>query len=371
MLRYAPASMFRYVRSIFATSGLADGRQAVPVASAADGLRIALQVVGKGLPVALPAYTCDRVVAAALAAGCSPRFYDVDPSNGEPALEEIERLARHGAHTVVLTHLHGVLPRCRELIDQCRSRGMSVVEDRALVFLAGEIETTAADFAVYSFGRGKPLPLGGGGLLVGRDAGLTGAAIEAALAVPGVASGLHTLALGVLRDGVGALRISRWMRKPVDTEPVNDKLESLSPLSAARLTPVAAKCLASGVSCEWTEELASAMRSTLTTYRTAFAATMGDVEALGNRAPAGYIVPALAVRTTNRDDALNALRASRIDCPEYWRYCIGEAFSGKPYPGSRTLANSLLFLPLHGHVESRHAGLATSLLANHRPKAFT
>src|SRR5262249_25032385 len=111
--------------------------------------------------VVVPAYTCWSVPASIVRAGLKVRLIDVDPhtlDRAETALRDVEwrRVA-----AVVAGHL---LDRTCDVDGICRLVRQSdpdvrIVEDAAQAWPAASVP--CADAVLLSFGRGKPLPLGG------------------------------------------------------------------------------------------------------------------------------------------------------------------------------------------------------------------
>lgn len=140
------------------------------VDSGTTALALALRAVARKAAqpspaVLLPGYTCPDVVSAALWAGLRPVLVDTRP--GTPWLDE-ERLAAclsRGVVAIVAPHFLGIrhpLGRIREL---CRVRGITLVEDSAQLGPTSAVFIPEAPLVVLSFGRGKPVPAGGGLLL--------------------------------------------------------------------------------------------------------------------------------------------------------------------------------------------------------------
>ncbi len=132
--------------------------------------------------ILLPGYTCYSVAAAAVKAGCKVVLYDLVPSTFQPDFADVKYKITSRTLAVVGQHLLGVRADINRLASIAHDHGLCCVEDAAqhlgwwpMGRFAGG--TKSADFSVFSFGRGKPLPLGGGGALIvgggGKFAGLT------------------------------------------------------------------------------------------------------------------------------------------------------------------------------------------------------
>lgn len=156
------------------------GRAAIVVALKALGL-------SPGASVGVPLYCCPVVFKAIKAAGCVPRFIDVEP---ETYCLSVADLAAKKAEVeaVLLVHMFGNLcdmPALREAAP-----GKPFIEDCAQA-LGSELNTHMAgsfsEIAVFSFRSGKYLSVGEGAALYCGDNDLDRRISEiiAALAIPG------------------------------------------------------------------------------------------------------------------------------------------------------------------------------------------
>jgi perosamine synthetase len=158
-------------------------------------------IAGGNAPVALPAYACPDVAAAAVAAGARVALYDLDPDTIGPCLASLDAALNAGARVVVVAPLWGLLPEWDEIHARVAAHGGVVIEDAAQgigstwrVDPAG----THAALSVLSFGRGKGWTGGSGGAVLAR-----GGAVHAVPA-PTSPKAAHALA-GIAR--VAAQRI--------------------------------------------------------------------------------------------------------------------------------------------------------------------
>ncbi|MEN8258769.1 MAG: aminotransferase class V-fold PLP-dependent enzyme [Thermodesulfobacteriota bacterium] len=122
--------------------------------------------------ILLPGYTCYSVAAAAVKAGCKVALYDLDPSSFQPDFADVKEKITARTLAVVGQHLLGVEADINRLVAIAHDHGLCCIEDAAQhlgsVTGASTVSQRNADFSVFSFGRGKPLPLGGGGALIAR-----------------------------------------------------------------------------------------------------------------------------------------------------------------------------------------------------------
>ena len=125
--------------------------------------------------VLIPGYTCYSVAASVVRAGLKIRVYDIDPETFHPDLDSAKSGANEKTLAIVVQHLFGIPSPVDGLKDLAKGVGAYVIEDAAQA-LGGSLEGcklgTLGDFGFYSFGRGKPLPLGCGGTLIGKDKGV-------------------------------------------------------------------------------------------------------------------------------------------------------------------------------------------------------
>ncbi len=122
--------------------------------------------------ILLPGYTCYSLASSAVRAGLNIRVYDLDPRTLQPDMKSLARNISSRTLLVIHQHLFGVPVPIDETMGLAQGHGIPVVEDATQALggtLKGKALGTLGDFGLFSFGRGKPLPLGGGGALIGKD----------------------------------------------------------------------------------------------------------------------------------------------------------------------------------------------------------
>jgi dTDP-4-amino-4,6-dideoxygalactose transaminase len=122
--------------------------------------------------VLIPGYTCYSVAAAVAKADLKIAVYDLDPKTIHADLDSIKKAISEKTLAVVTQHLFGMLTPIDELKGIAHKSGVYLIEDAAQAFGkvdGGKLPGTMGDFGIFSFGRGKPLPIGGGGALVSHD----------------------------------------------------------------------------------------------------------------------------------------------------------------------------------------------------------
>jgi dTDP-4-amino-4,6-dideoxygalactose transaminase len=135
-------------------------------------LAAAEQLLGETRTVALPAFSCFDVAAAAARFGRPVRFYDVDPATLGPVPESLAAAVRAGVGTVVIAPLFGV-PVDWDRLDPLL-RNVIVVEDGAQGHggrWRGVRIGAHGRLGVLSFARGKGWTGGAGGALLVREVG--------------------------------------------------------------------------------------------------------------------------------------------------------------------------------------------------------
>lgn len=170
---------------------LADRFGAAAVAltdSGTSALVLAMRLTaGAGGTVALPAYGCIDLTAAAVFAGVRVRLYDVDPATLSPDLESVARTVARGVDAVVVAHFYGYPADVAGVTRIAAEAGVSVIEDAAQGAggtLEGARLGALAPLSILSFGRGKGITGGRGGALLLRDAALSERAAALRLGEP-------------------------------------------------------------------------------------------------------------------------------------------------------------------------------------------
>lgn len=116
--------------------------------------------------VILPGYGCPALVAAVLQSGGQPVLVDLEPSSPHVSLRELEQLISPSTAAVVAVNFLGIPERLEALAAIAHRNGALLIEDSAQAFPPSGLEQSAADFAILSFGRGKPVSLLGGGAVL-------------------------------------------------------------------------------------------------------------------------------------------------------------------------------------------------------------
>ena len=127
---------------------------------------------GRRDEVLIPGYTCYSVAASVAKAELKIKVYDIDPKTLQPDFNSLRKSTSEKTLAIIFQHLFGIPTFVDEFKKIAKKTGASLIEDAAQAFggnIAGQGLGTIGDFGFYSFGRGKPLPLGSGGALIGKN----------------------------------------------------------------------------------------------------------------------------------------------------------------------------------------------------------
>lgn len=117
--------------------------------------------------VLLPAYACPELVSAVLRAGLEPRLVDLAPERPWLDLAALRSALDDSVLAVIAVDLFGIEERYAALREAI-GRDIALVQDSAQAFRRDV--HPAADCAILSFGRGKPVSVLEGGAVLARAA---------------------------------------------------------------------------------------------------------------------------------------------------------------------------------------------------------
>ncbi|MEO7042733.1 MAG: DegT/DnrJ/EryC1/StrS family aminotransferase [Gemmatimonadaceae bacterium] len=154
-------------------AGMFDARAVLLTDSGTSALVLALRAFAKPLtPVAMPAYACLDLIAAAQRARVRVRFFDVDPQTLSPDMDSLRRVLAQGVSAIVVAHLYGFPADMVAVMKAAADAGVPVIEDaaqHASATVAHRPTGSFGDVSVLSFGRGKGTTSGRGGALLVRN----------------------------------------------------------------------------------------------------------------------------------------------------------------------------------------------------------
>lgn len=144
---------------------------AVAVSSGTAALEISLRTLGvTGRDVIVPANTFFATAEAALRAGATPVFADVDAQTFAISPDTLQAALTPATAAVVLVHIGGLIsPHVAELAKICADRGIALVEDAAHAHGASYDGQFAGSFGVaagFSFFPTKVVTCGEGGMIL-------------------------------------------------------------------------------------------------------------------------------------------------------------------------------------------------------------
>ena len=146
---------------------------AVAVGSGTSALELSLRAVGlgeSGAEVLVPALTSPFTAQAVLAAGCRPRFADVDAETLLLDIGDAKTRIRKRTAALLPVHLYGQAAPMAELAKVARRRGLLLLQDACQAHGAeagGRPLTSFSPAVAYSFYPTKNLPcLGDGGAVL-------------------------------------------------------------------------------------------------------------------------------------------------------------------------------------------------------------
>ena len=119
--------------------------------------------------VIIPGYCCPDLVSACVFAGVEPVAVDINIDDPSYDIEQLRTHLDERVVAVIAVNFLGIAERLAELRQLISALGLRtrIVEDNAQWFPARQEDAVFnTDYVVFSFGRGKPLSLLGGGLLL-------------------------------------------------------------------------------------------------------------------------------------------------------------------------------------------------------------
>lgn len=154
-------------------SDLHEGRPSLLVPSATYGIQGALKAVGVkgGDAVGCPCYDWPSSYAAIKSVGAKPIILAVEPKTLTLSPKNIAYCDEFNIVAVIATHIHGIpadIPAIRRVVGD----DVPIIEDCSQALgssLDGKPVGTMGDIAVFSFGPGKNVTAGEGGMVVCRD----------------------------------------------------------------------------------------------------------------------------------------------------------------------------------------------------------
>jgi dTDP-4-amino-4,6-dideoxygalactose transaminase len=151
----------------------ATGRRYVHLCgSGTSAILFALRALKCKGEVLMPALLCVNPGSAAVYVGCRPAFCDVERDTYNLSLESLEASITSKTECIIAVHEHGEPCDIEEIEDISQRHKFPLIEDSAKS-LGVEIGSRSVggfgDVSIFSFGRGKPIEIEGGGGAVATD----------------------------------------------------------------------------------------------------------------------------------------------------------------------------------------------------------
>jgi dTDP-4-amino-4,6-dideoxygalactose transaminase len=143
-------------------------------AALAAAIIAAMQVKSiESAEVILPAYGCPDLISAAEFAGARPVLVDIEAGRPWLDLSQLASAITDNTVAIVAVNLFGISERWTQLRELAEKNDVVLIEDSAQYFPGGEEQQDwQGDLVVFSFGRGKPVSLLGGGAVLASTAAL-------------------------------------------------------------------------------------------------------------------------------------------------------------------------------------------------------
>lgn len=130
--------------------------------------------IKKGTYIIVPITICKSVVDVILEYGCFPLFVDVD-QDFCLNINEVVNKNTDNISTVIYVHAYGILKDVRALVKYCNDCSICLIEDSAQYICNSNryMNCPQGDFVIYSFGKGKPVDIGGLGFIASNIVEIT------------------------------------------------------------------------------------------------------------------------------------------------------------------------------------------------------
>ena len=147
-------------------------RHALPISRAATGLYLLARVLGlSGKKILTPATICNSPINALALADCQPVFADASLGDFNPTPETLRQALVPGCAAILAADVFGHVTGRLKLYQFAQENGLVVLDDLAQSIL-GHVRQgfpPGLQYAVLSFGQGKPLSATLGGAILATD----------------------------------------------------------------------------------------------------------------------------------------------------------------------------------------------------------
>ena len=337
--------------------------------TAALGLALLLarlrRPIGNGAQpeVLVPGYACPDLLAAAHWAGLRAVLVDLRRDDTRLCLDDLAARCSGNSVALVAVNFLGIaddLPALQAFADE---RGLLLVEDDAQ-WMPEPFDTArlTGDGVILSFGRGKPVPLVGGGALLLRD----GLQAELPTLQPSAAGALRTrAALFAYNQLLRPWAYGLLSRLPIGIGGTHyHALTDVHALDGLRAGQLAANQ-------HWQAQRRRDVEAAIST-QVLLRAPQGTLDLprlAATRAGRLLRYPILLRDRATRDTALARLHAAGLGESAMYRQVLPDidgvppGGDAPPLPNARSFADRLLTLPTHAGVNARHVERMAAALA--------
>ncbi len=121
--------------------------------------------------VIVPGYACPDIISAAVYAGVTPVLVDLEPNLPHMSISGIESLITKNTIAIIAINFMGIPERIADIRSLIEHKNITLIEDSAQWFPDTTKDQYVSDhylgdLVIISFGKGKPISLMGGGLLI-------------------------------------------------------------------------------------------------------------------------------------------------------------------------------------------------------------
>lgn len=312
--------------------------------------------------VVLPAYTCPTVAQVVLKAGLVPIVCDVSPKTLDLDREHLKKAANNKPLAIIPTHLYGIPSKVSDLIILGQESGAYIIEDACQAYGAridGQMVGTHGDFGYYSFGRGKCIPAGGGGVIVTREQ-YSKAIAETFKRTSSTVTKWDLGAIGgILAYRMATTPFGWWFVARSRANPANDgmNVEALPPVSMDQLSAIKAR-IAASIMNRNDEIIAARQHAADNLTQLVSGYSFLRFPQISDNVEPAYLRFPIVLDSENRARILqNLLHKAGIGVSKSYSRTVPDLFSkwlDQPpsnFPGAAVLAERLLTLPTNQHFE--------------------
>ncbi len=319
----------------------------------------------KNPKVIIPGYCCPDLVAAAVFAGVKPLAVDINLTDASYDLDALKNAINSDVIAIIAVNFLGIKERLADIRAMLGNTNIKLIEDNAQWFPANFQEHEfASDYVLFSFGRGKPLSLLGGGVLFSKEEIIVSELVQQAANsfLDGVKQRVKLLAFNVLLrphlycylNRAPFLKLGETQYHPMTTIIAMDSFRKalfMANLSLHELRSSIAEraydALCTTTSLQHLTSLPTARRKQLLRY------------------------PLLCADNNIRDNMLRKLSAAGLGCSPMYQRAIVE-ISGVDglievhanIKNAQCFAHRFLTLPTHEYVSRKHIQRIKNILAN-------